>query len=290
MPYRYGRVLHLPFVIESNHDPWGCFLFKEEYYYNEGLLGTGRSGRIPVCKRCQQVPKVDFFGWSEWADGTYIVRKASSRFRVAETGTCSDIGMHPIMDQVICEQAAQELLLGVSQANPTCYEERPEGCYIFQSMASHQKLLWLNVNPRSRGNGAETSAFARQLLRRPLCATDVPAELESNNPALLSCHDIVDGFLKVSNGTCEDVDRKPILDLANCKLAAQKLSLADTDVEVTSQAERPQGCYYYKNSEDLTATLWLNRSPNSSQSSATSHRHLLCTPIEGATSKGKRRL
>jgi len=287
MPYRYGRVLHLPFVIESNHDPWGCFLFKEEYYYNEGLLGRGRSDRIPVCKRCQQVPRVDFFGWSEWADGSYIVREASSRFRVAETGTCADIGMHPIMDQVICEQAAQELLLGVSHANPTCYEERPEGCYVFQSMTTHQKLLWMNVNPRSRGNGAETSAFASQQLRRPLCSTDIPEELDSKSPALLVCQDILDGFLKVKNGTCEDFKRKPILDEANCRLAAKKLSLVDSDVELTSQADRPQGCYYYKNSKDLTATLWLNTNPNSSQSNATSHRHLLCTPIKGVTSKAK---
>lgn len=290
MPYRSGRVLHFPMVIESINDPWGCFLFKDEYYYNEGLWGSGRSGRVPVCKRCQAVPKVGFVGWSEWADGTYLIRKASSRFRVAETSTCSDIGMYPIMDQVICEQAAQELLLGVSHANPTCFEERPEGCYISQGMASHQTSLRLNVNPRSRGNGAETSAFASQLLRRPLCATDIPAELQSNNSALLSCQGILDGFLKVSNGTCEDVGRKPILDEANCRLAAQKLSLADTDVEVISNADRPQGCYYYKNSKDLTATLWLNTSPNSSQSNATSHRHLLCTPIQGATSNGKIRL
>lgn len=50
LPSRFGGQLHIPFIIESDKDPRGCFFFFKWYYYNTHTIGKGRRGRRPYCK------------------------------------------------------------------------------------------------------------------------------------------------------------------------------------------------------------------------------------------------
>uniref|UniRef100_A0A7S0A9P9 Uncharacterized protein n=1 Tax=Pyrodinium bahamense TaxID=73915 RepID=A0A7S0A9P9_9DINO len=292
MPYYFGGVLHNPHAVETNDDPWGCFLFNDKFYYNSGLLGKGRHGRTPFCKRCQVVTAVTFAGESQWKSGDYLVRKASTRFRLAhQSGSCEDLGMHNISDQATCEVAAKELMLGERRAALTCLHERPAGCYYCQNHGDHTSMLFLNVNPTSKGNGAETSAFKQKIVRLPICKVmeEDPARGRTTNHEATAAPDICRsrkrGIQKITEGTCEDVGLDSIIDDAACEEAARQLALADTKVERTSSKERPRGCYYYRNPEDLTATLWLNDSPESKVSSAESSRHLLCAKKATTTTR-----
>jgi len=312
MPFFFGGVLHNPFVIEDDNDPWGCFRFAGKFYYNSGYEGNGRRHRTPFCKRCQAIPTVDFHGPSYWSSGNYMIHRVSSRFRMRHVpGGCRSQGLHPVLDQDVCGVAARELNLPQRRPVFTCLQERPEGCYYLSNMRDGKGMLFLNINPLSKDNGAETSSFAERVIRVPICrvgedddseehaavhatddsgdlvvkeegASSAPTKAPTTTGSDLKCRAEAAGTRKVTQGTCHDIAHEPILNSLACEAAAKQLALADVEVEVTHSADRPMGCYYFRNSEDLTATLWLNTSPESKDRTAEPRRHLLCAAKDAA--------
>eukprot|EP00406_Dinophysis_acuminata_P020655 CAMPEP_0179338526 /NCGR_PEP_ID=MMETSP0797-20121207/68225_1 /TAXON_ID=47934 /ORGANISM="Dinophysis acuminata, Strain DAEP01" /LENGTH=61 /DNA_ID=CAMNT_0021052289 /DNA_START=18 /DNA_END=199 /DNA_ORIENTATION=+ len=61
--------------------------------------------------------------------------------------------MQPIVDEAVCEEAASSLDLKDTSVGTTNDIERPEGCYF-----GNGEVLWMGVNPNSKGKGAETSS------------------------------------------------------------------------------------------------------------------------------------
>mmetsp|Transcript_14594 Transcript_14594/g.29622 ORF Transcript_14594/g.29622 Transcript_14594/m.29622 type:complete len:209 (-) Transcript_14594:85-711(-) len=204
---------------------------------------------------------------------------------VHQAGGCRSLDLWPVTKQAMCEIAARELMLPQRHAALTCLEERPEGCYYIDNIKDGEGMLFLNVNTRSRGVGAEVSDFHGQVLRLPICSNEKEANDNEDASAAPTRAPSVDfgvckaeagGAKKIAKGTCDDMGRDPILDASKCEEAAKELALADTTVEVTGSPNRPHGCYYFRNPEDLTSTLWLNTSPESAGRGAEPLRHILC--------------
>jgi hypothetical protein len=74
--------------------------------------------------------------------------------------------MVAISGRAICQVAASKLGLADTEASMTYVTNRPEGCYY---SPGHGHRLWMGMNPRSKGRGAETSI--RGAPRYPICAT-----------------------------------------------------------------------------------------------------------------------
>jgi hypothetical protein len=54
MPERFGGELNEPFMLDSDHDPKGCFKLNSLglWYYNTHASGAPFAGRSPYCKIC----------------------------------------------------------------------------------------------------------------------------------------------------------------------------------------------------------------------------------------------
>jgi hypothetical protein len=285
MPYHFGGILQTPFEEDSAEDPAGCFFFSPKYYYNIHPVGGKRSTRTPYCKRCNIKGLNDETGdWSDWGGGE--APRVSSRYRKTEIGNCGDISWHPIHGKAACEEAALELGLGNLHAATTTLEERPEGCYYFRNYQDGTNTLWINPNPYSAGNGAETSYVAKGMLRQPICRlhrarSTAPSSTVTNggvvempltgalanlNVPTTTTYTTTfkrSKFRKIKKGTCKDFDMDPIKDQVTCEEAAKAIGLMDTVPEMVMEttSNRPEGCYYFRNNQDLTATLWLNPNP-----------------------------
>jgi len=68
-------------------------------------------------------------------------------------------------------------------------------------------------------------------------------------------------FRKIDMGKCTDSGLHPIRSKAGCEEASKYLALLDSTASITAIPERPDGCYYYRNYQDGTETLWLGISP-----------------------------
>lgn len=95
-------------------------------------------------------------------------------FHRIEAGTCLAIGMLPILNSSVCQAAAQDLGLDgrVPQLSRDIVD-RPEGCYSFHHLQDGSRTVWINLDPSSRGKGAETSKPSLGEFRQPICG--VPA-------------------------------------------------------------------------------------------------------------------
>jgi len=309
MPYHFGGLLHTPFEVDSMDDPRGCFFFSPWYYYNTNPLGRARSHRTPYCKRCyiaasgagdgaaaagdsKAAQATSVGDWSEWSSAS--VSKGTSRFRRISMGKCADIGWHAISSTDLCESAAAELGLSDTRATITGLEERPEGCYYFRNYQDGTATLWNNPNPNSRGNGAETSDLAKGMLRQPVCmakpasttkasVVEVPlrvplVDLDPGTGGGLGAETtttstVPSRFKKITGGNCASIGGHAINSQISCEAAAREMGLVDTVATVTNVLERPEGCYYFRNYQDLTATLWLNTNPISAGKGAETSDH-----------------
>jgi hypothetical protein len=260
MPYHFGGSLHTPFEVDSEIDPVGCFFNYPNYFYNTNPLGNAREHRTPYCKRCevgdkgtQKMDGVDAGDWTEWDDNDG--EKISIRYRKIPLGKCSDLDLYPIFDRDECERASEEL--GLTDvpvpAMSTMLAERPAGCYYFRNYQDGTGTLWLNQNPYSKENGAETSDLAQGMLRQPVCAMKKGADLDESN-----LEADMPRYRKLTHGTCSDIGAHTIRSQVACEAAARSLGLVDTVSSAVDRDDRPEGCYYFRNFEDLTATLWIN--------------------------------
>lgn len=68
-------------------------------------------------------------------------------------------------------------------------------------------------------------------------------------------------FRKIDMGKCTDSGMHPIRSKSACEEASKYLALLDSTASITAIPERPDGCYYYRNYQDGTETLWLGISP-----------------------------
>jgi len=68
-------------------------------------------------------------------------------------------------------------------------------------------------------------------------------------------------FRKIDMGKCTDSGMHAIRSKAGCEEASKYLALLDSTASITAIPERPDGCYYYRNYQDGTETLWLGISP-----------------------------
>lgn len=68
-------------------------------------------------------------------------------------------------------------------------------------------------------------------------------------------------FRKIDMGKCSDSGMHPIRSKTGCEEASKYLALLDSTASITAIPERPDGCYYYRNYQDGTETLWLGISP-----------------------------
>merc|ERR1712151_230654 len=64
-------------------------------------------------------------------------------------------------------------------------------------------------------------------------------------------------FQKIKMGSCTELGWLPITDEHTCDVAARELHLTDFEASPTDKIGRPEGCYYFENDFDSTATLWL---------------------------------
>lgn len=260
MPYRFGGSLGAPFGEDNGSHPSGCYFKYPRYYYNANPRGGGRAGTAPCCRRCDPVDggaaarEDDLGDWTGWGDSGDSAA-ASSSYRKVPVGSCDDIGWHPVYDRGDCRRAAVELRLeDTGEPVSTMLAERPAGCYYFQNYQDGTATLWLNENPYSGGNGAETSEVELGKLRQPICS----AEKRGSTPTVDAFQGAPPRFRKISNGTCADAGERPITSRAVCEAAALSLGMPDTSAKTVDSVDRPEGCYYFRNFEDLTATLWIN--------------------------------
>lgn len=293
MPYHFGGLLHLPFVENRAQDPAGCFFYNAQYYFNAHAVGGPSANRKVYCKICQQVPQTELGDWSEWGSGASLAlaRKVSSRFRKIATGTCKDLGWYAIRSKTVCEEAASYLGLLDKGADFTNFAGRPDGCYYFRNYQDTTETLWMNVNEYSKGNGAETSALASGGLRQPVCSAEDTTATSAEGPgAGAPAPSGPTKFRKLNYGACGDIGFLPILDADSCEAASRYLGLVDVSATTMSLGTKPEGCYYFWNSHDLTTTLWLNTSPlsrgNGAQETTNTqggHRTPLCKAADAGT-------
>mmetsp|Transcript_60704 Transcript_60704/g.163626 ORF Transcript_60704/g.163626 Transcript_60704/m.163626 type:complete len:300 (-) Transcript_60704:548-1447(-) len=264
MPYRFGGSLGVPFEEDNESLPSGCFFRYPSYHFNANPRGGGRAGVSPCCRRCDPVggnaashedDLGDWTGWCDSADGDDV----SPRYCKVPVGSCEDIGWHPVHDRGECRRAAGELRLeDTGDPVSTMLAERPAGCYYLQNYQDGTGTLWLNENPYSDGNGAETSEPELGKLRQPICSTE-----KRSAPAGDPFRGDPPRFRKISNGTCADAGARPVTSRTVCEAAARSLGMPDTRAKTIDSGDgsnetKPEGCYYFRNFEDLTATLWLN--------------------------------
>jgi hypothetical protein len=249
-------LLSTPFEVNTPEEPSGCFFHKMLYSYNTNVLGRSRLDRAPYCKSCKVVSdNQGFSDWSKWSSGT--PPNFSRRFRKIVEGTCRDINWWPVLTKRACERAARGLNLEglISETN---LAERPEGCYYFRNYQDGTSTLWFNNNPLSEGKGAETGDVMRGMLRQPICAMDVQLAGRRATPSTKPTA----RYRKISSGSCEEEGGRPINNQRVCEMAAGDLGLVDTIPSVTHSEKRPEGCYLFRNDQDLSATLWLNLDPS----------------------------
>jgi hypothetical protein len=76
-------------------------------------------------------------------------------------------------------------------------------------------------------------------------------------------------FRRISVGTCQDVGWEPVPDVESCQDATRELGLGlELDdvvakVQVSTVAERPEGCYQLTDYEAQRQTMWFNTNPYS---------------------------
>jgi len=80
----------------------------------------------------------------------------------------------------------------------------------------------------------------------------------------------------ITTGTCADIDAMPVTTIEECSTAAVALALADTTVETTAGTPRPEGCYWYMNSELFMAVNSANKGKGAETSEPTLTRHPIC--------------
>jgi len=184
------------------------------------------------------------------------------KFRLITEGACANAGMVAITKVATCEVAAAVLGLVKLEAGTTADVERPEGCYY-----GNERVLWMGINPLSKGKGAETSVPGAS--RHPVCMSR--AELASARSA--------PSYRKIAAGSCGNVSMQPINDVATCEKAASSLGLADTSVGQTNDVKRPEGCYYGNNE-----VLWMGINPhskgNGAETSGATTRDPICVRRE----------
>jgi len=290
--YTGGGVVHYPLTENNPRDPVGCFVYKSKYYFNRHPIGGNAHDRRLYCKSCNKPEQLG--DWAEWGSDSYQTMvagiKSNARFRKLSAGKCADIGWFPIAKRTACAEAAKYLSLSEVEVKESTYQERPEGCYFYRNYQDVSETLWVNINPLSNGNGAETSDFLHGGLRQPICSSgalppdDKETKLEDLPISLI--------YRKISSGRCMDIGWQPILDPETCKEASANLGLADDSPKTLSVPNNPEGCYYFFNSEDLTATLWFNDSPLSRGNGAQEAEHRphgirqpLCSNPTAATDK-----
>ncbi|CAE7605337.1 unnamed protein product [Symbiodinium sp. CCMP2592] len=85
----------------------------------------------------------------------------------------------------------------------------------------------------------------------------------------------------IESGTCAQLSLFPILGPAECEQAARQLDLPDLSAQITAEAERPEGCYFFEG-----LSLWLGVSPASkgrgaetSGPEANKTRHPICSSV-----------
>jgi len=268
MPYHFGGTLHIPFEESVPTDPPGCFFYRSKYYFNNHAKGAAADGRKLYCKNCKSVPKVHPGDWSDWGGDSAETLAASAqtnaRFRKIFMGKCKDSGMYPIRSKAACEEASRYLVLLDASVTMTTKPERPEGCYYFRNYKDGTETLWLNTSPLSRGNGAETSDLERGGLRQPICSQELTEGTAAEGPGSSTPLPPPSSlpYRKILSGHCRDIDMEPIVDdPAACEDAARTYGLVDVEVESIRLPARPEGCYYFWNTDDLTSTLWINVSP-----------------------------
>lgn len=252
MPYHFGGRLRVPFGISSAGDPSGCIFADGEFRFNRHTLGQRRPHVATFCKTCQIVhDSSDFADWSAWSSDEDL--RISKHYQRIAKGGCADKGLHPILRKIGCAKAAVALGLPHAEVRETSLAERPEGCYSFRNNKDGTDTLWVNSNPYSRGNGAETGNLDQGLLRQPICSRTMSSLPDRHSDRLPAVR-----FRKIRSGACGDHGGKPIVIRALCEAAANDLGLADTSAKVHRDAERPEGCYYLRSALDLTTSLWLN--------------------------------
>lgn len=289
MPFFYGgayggRVGHPPATQEAP-DLTGCYFFGGEYRFSSALEGTEHAEHIMYCKHCEIVSLDEIADWTSWNPGT--APKVSSRYRRISVGTCEAVGWEPVSSEVACQDAARELGLGwedgealaeVHEVQITTVAERPEGCYQFADYKEKTETTWFNVNPYSKGFGAETSEPRAGLLRQPVCqrsmtgGTDAWSEFYPELADLGSAEEEEQTnavtttmppqrFRRLLTGNCTVAGGKPVASAGVCESAAKDLSLPNFTAAVRPRPDRPEGCYLERNREDTTATLWFNSDP-----------------------------
>ncbi|CAE7914689.1 unnamed protein product, partial [Symbiodinium sp. KB8] len=85
----------------------------------------------------------------------------------------------------------------------------------------------------------------------------------------------------IESGTCAQLSLFPILGPAECEQAARQLDLPDLSAQITAEADRPEGCYFFEG-----LSLWLGVSPASkgkgaetSGPEANKTRHPICSSV-----------
>jgi hypothetical protein len=76
-------------------------------------------------------------------------------------------------------------------------------------------------------------------------------------------------FRRVAVGSCQDVGWEPVPDVESCRDATRELGLSweedgsVAEVQVSTVAERPEGCYQLTDYEAQRQTMWFNTNPYS---------------------------
>jgi hypothetical protein len=150
-------------------------------------------------------------------------------------------------------------------AQGTNLANRPEGCYYFRNYQDGTGTLWVNSNSHSKGYGAETGDLAQGMLREPICMKHPAVSAEGSASLVLGGADTHSEpkqiYQMLSTSNCRDAGGEVIDSKRNCETAAAFLGLVDLVASQVASADRPEGCYHFRNGQDLSSTLWFNTSP-----------------------------
>ena len=87
-------------------------------------------------------------------------------------------------------------------------------------------------------------------------------------------------FQVLTEGTCADAGANPIVTEAGCEAAARSLGLADTSVDDDNEAQRPEGCYWFKGYRSCLSTRLENKGKGAETSSGAERRYPICARRE----------
>lgn len=196
--------------------PEGCYYVANQLFLSGNPANTGR-GAVP---NFEVLCEIEPLTVATTTTPSTTTRNANNHFAIITEGTCASNGMLPIPNISTCAAAAETL--GLAQADevlPSSVSPKPEGCRFTGNQVR------FSTNLANKGYPAQAPSF-KVICSRVVAPRGVAA------------------YARITQGTCRSNKMMGINDFSTCQAAVLVLKLPNPTVRNTSDAPKPEGCFY----------------------------------------------